>query len=61
MNKATRSLPELSSMAGFKTEKCHLALIKPNACGLYYPSVELLSAAISLLRDYADEIVVGEA
>lgn len=61
MSKATRSLPELSSMAGFKTEKCHLALIKPNACGLYYPSVELLSAAISLLRDYADEIVVGEA
>ncbi len=61
MSKATRSLPELSSMAGFKTEKCRLALIKPNACGLYYPSVRLLSAAIRLMRECADEIVVGEA
>ncbi len=61
MNKATSSLPELASMAGFKNKKCRLALIKPNVCGLYYPSIELLSVTINLLRGYVDEILVGES
>jgi len=60
MNKTINSLLDLASRAGFKIKKCRLALIKPNVCGLYYPSLELLSATISLLYDYADEILVGE-
>jgi uncharacterized protein (DUF362 family) len=60
MDQATRNLPEICSMAGFRVEKCNLALIKPNACGLYCPSLELLSASISLVDEYADKILVGE-
>jgi uncharacterized protein (DUF362 family) len=60
MDRATRNLPELVSMAGFNVKKCRLALIKPNVCGLYIPSLKLLSATISFLDAYADEILVGE-
>jgi uncharacterized protein (DUF362 family) len=61
MNRATQNLPELCSMAGFNINKCGLALIKPNVCGLYYPSLKILSAIIHLLYDFTDEILVGEA
>lgn len=60
MDQATRNLPEICSMAGFHVGKCRLALIKPNVCGLYCPSLELLSATINFLDSLADKILVGE-
>jgi len=59
-DKATNSLPELSLESGLKIEKCDLALVKPNVCGLYHPSIELLSAVIRYLDKYASKIVIGE-
>jgi len=57
---AIRRLPELCSEAGFQVKKHGLALVKPNICGLYHPSMELLSSVIQYLEPYASEIVVGE-
>jgi len=59
-DKAVKSLPELSLESGFKIEKSGLALVKPNVCGLYPPSIELLSAIIQYLDKYASRIVIGE-
>lgn len=59
-DEAVHHLPELSTMAGFTIKRCRLALVKPNICGLYHPSLELLSSVIQHLDDYAGEIVVGE-
>ncbi len=59
-DKAVKSLPELSLESGFKIEKCDLALVKPNVCGLYHPSPELLSAVIRYLDKHASKISIGE-
>ena len=59
-DKATNSLPELSLESGLKIEKCDLVLVKPNVCGLYHLSIELLSAVIRYLEKYANKIVIGE-
>jgi len=57
---AIRRLPELCSETGFQVKKHRLALVKPNICGMYHPSTELLSSLIQYLEPYASEIVVGE-
>ena len=59
-DRARSLLPELSQESGFKIEKCDLALVKPNICGLYHPSIELVAAVIRYLENYADKIVIGE-
>lgn len=59
-NVATRNLSDLFSKAGFSIEECKLVLIKPNICGLYHPSLELLSAIIRYLGVHAGEVVIGE-
>lgn len=59
-DKARDHLPELSSESGFKIEKCDLALVKPNVCGLYHPSIELVAAVITYLDRYVDRILIGE-
>jgi len=59
-DRARNLLPELSQESGFKIEKCDLALVKPNICGLYHPSIELVAAAIRYLENYADKTVIGE-
>jgi uncharacterized protein (DUF362 family) len=59
-DKARNLLPEVSLESGFKIEKCDLALVKPNICGIYHPSIGLLSAVIRYLDNYADKIVIGE-
>lgn len=59
-DKAVKLLPELSLKSGFKIEKCDLALVKPNVCGLYHPSTDLLSATIQYLDKYASKTVIGE-
>ena len=53
-------LPQLVSSAGFSIKKCRLVLVKPNVCGFYHPSLELLSSLIQYLCTYADETVIGE-
>lgn len=57
---ATHNLPELFSKTGFKIDESKLVLVKPNLCGLYHPSLEILSAIIRYLDAYAEEIVIGE-
>jgi len=57
---AIRRLPELCSEAGFQVKEHRLALVKPNICGMYHPSMGLLSSVIHYLEPYASEIVVGE-
>lgn len=55
-----RRLPELSSKAGFALEKAKLALVKPNICGIYHPSIDLLSSIAEFLLPGAESVVVGE-
>ena len=57
---AIRHLPDLSSKAGFKLDKAQLALIKPNICGLYHPSLDLLSSIVEFLLSGAKSVVIGE-
>ncbi len=57
---AVRHLPDLSSKAGFKLEKTFLALIKPNICGIYHPSLDLLSSIVGFLLSGAKSVVIGE-
>ena len=57
---AVHHLPDLSSKAGFKLKKTFLALIKPNICGLYHPSLDLLSSIAEFLLSGAKSVVIGE-
>ncbi|MFQ6095811.1 MAG: DUF362 domain-containing protein [Candidatus Bathyarchaeia archaeon] len=57
---ALRNLPELVSKAGFKLEKSRLALVKPNICGIYHPSLNLLSSVIEFLLSKVESVVIGE-
>ena len=60
LDEAVQSLPDLISKTGFKLETVHLALVKPNLCGLYHPSLRLLSSIIEFLMSFADSVVIGE-
>lgn len=51
---------ELMAEASFSLEEYRLILIKPNICGLYHPSIKVLSAIIRSFEEYAEEIVIGE-
>lgn len=57
---ATDRLSGLSASLGFKAERARLALVKPNICGLYHPSPDLLSGVIELLLPHVESIVIGE-
>ncbi len=59
-NDALRNLPDLSSKAGFKLEKTKLALIKPNLCGYYHPSLDLLASIVEFLLSGAKSVMIGE-
>jgi len=48
--------PEL----GFKIDRVQLALVKPNICGLYHPSLDLLSSIVEFLLSKAESVVIGE-
>ena len=60
-DEAERHLPELCGKAGFNIEDCRLALVKPNVCGLYHPSLDLLQAVIQYLGIFAEKIAVVES
>ena len=46
--------------ASLPLNRCGLVLVKPNICGLYHPSIRVLSAVIQCFEEYAEEIVIGE-
>jgi len=59
-DEALSRLPELASTAGFKLDRCGLILIKPNVCGLYHPSLNLLQGLLEYLEPRADRVIIGE-
>ncbi|WP_455364466.1 DUF362 domain-containing protein [[Eubacterium] cellulosolvens] len=60
LSDAVTHLHQLSLRAGFTIEKSKLALVKPNICGLYHPSLDLLSSVIEFLLPYTQKVVIGE-
>jgi uncharacterized protein (DUF362 family) len=60
LNVALHNLPDLSSRAGFRLEETKLALIKPNLCGYYHPSLDLLSKIVEFLLSGAESVAIGE-
>jgi uncharacterized protein (DUF362 family) len=55
-----KTLSELSFKVGFHLKRIQLALVKPNICGIYPPSLELLSSVIQFLSSHAASVVIGE-
>ena len=53
-------LPEMSLKAGFEPHEYGLVLVKPNVCGMYHPSLQLLESTLKFLEPLAQRIVVGE-
>jgi len=60
LNDFIRNPSEPMAEASFSVNKYRLVLIKPNICGLYHPSIKVLSAIIRCFEEYAEEIVIGE-
>jgi len=60
LSDAIHNLPEIASDAGFKLQDAQLGLIKPNVCGLYHPSLNLLSTITEFLLTHVESVVVGE-
>jgi len=60
LNYAVDHLLELSLKLGFKVGEVQLALIKPNICGLYHPSPDLLSSIVEFVLPGAESVVIGE-
>jgi uncharacterized protein (DUF362 family) len=55
-----KNLPELIEQVGASLKKVSLSLVKPNLCGYYPPSPQLLGAAVRTLEEFSDRIVVGD-
>ncbi|MBS7649841.1 MAG: DUF362 domain-containing protein [Candidatus Bathyarchaeia archaeon] len=55
-----KQLPELCNRIGFKLGKLRLALIKPNICGLYHPSIKILYGAVRFLLTGVRLVIIGE-
>jgi len=58
--KAIRSILKVAEKAGFKPRPGKLALIKPNVCGMYPPSYELLESLVKCLKPFFTTIMIGE-
>lgn len=59
-DKALTRLPKLCSKAGYEIKETETAVIKPNLCGFYHPSLRLLSEIIEYLDPHTEEIIIGE-
>ena len=57
---AVNYLSEMLLELGFKVEEVKLALVKPNICGVYHPSLDLLSSIVEFLLPKAESVVSGE-
>ena len=60
LKEAVDHLPELSLEVGFKVEGVRHALVKPNICGRFYPSLDLLSSVVEFLLPKTESEVIGE-
>ncbi|MCZ2808707.1 MAG: DUF362 domain-containing protein [Candidatus Bathyarchaeota archaeon] len=58
--KAIRELPLLVEQAGFQVASNDLVLVKPNVCGMYPPSIDLLRAIIQHIKPHSKSIIIGE-
>lgn len=59
-NETINNLPKIITKTRFEFNESELALVKPNICGYYHPSLELLSSIIEFLTPKAQKIVIGE-
>jgi len=57
---AVQDLPALAEKAGFQAVPCDLVLLKPNVCGMYPPSLELLRSVVQYLKPYSKALIIGE-
>jgi hypothetical protein len=57
---AVDHLQEVLLELGFKVEEVQLALVKPNICGVFHPSLDLLSSIVEFLSNKAKSVVIGE-
>ena len=60
LKEAVNHLPEMLLKLGFNVKEVQLALVKPNICGRYNPSLELLSSIVEFLLPKAKSVVIGE-
>ena len=58
--KAYDILPKILLKAGFKPRKYDLVLVKPNICGMYHPSPQLIQSTLKFFEPLAQRIVIGE-
>jgi len=58
---AIRNLPDLSKEVGFGLKPANLALVKPNICGFYHPSMDLLVSVFDFLLKGCESVFVGES
>lgn len=60
MDRAIHDLPDLAEQAGFQPNLHDTVLLKPNICGMFHPSIELLESVIKYLKPYSKTIIIGE-
>lgn len=53
-------IPKMLSKAGFQPRDYGLVLVKPNVCGMYHPSLQLLESTLRFFEPFSKRIVVGE-
>lgn len=58
--KALEELPVLVEQAGFQVTSQDLVLVKPNVCGMYPPTLDLLRAVIQYITPHSQTIIIGE-
>jgi uncharacterized protein (DUF362 family) len=58
--KAVRNLPSLAAEADFHVTQYDLVLLKPNVCGIYPPSLDLIESIVCYLKPYSRAIIIGE-
>lgn len=54
------SLPSVFKRLGVNIAGVHLALVKPNLCGYYPPSPQLMGALIHLLSTCSEKVIIGD-
>ena len=58
--RATDDLPALAEQAGSQPVPHDLILLKPNVCGMYPPSLDLLESIIEYLKPHSKALIIGE-
>lgn len=58
--KAIQEFPLLVEQAGFQVTSHELVLLKPNVCGMYPPTLDLLRSVIQYIKPHSQTIIIGE-